>query len=54
MTMVVVTHEMGFAREVGSRLLFMDEGLILEEGIPEEMFRNPQNARCREFLSRVL
>jgi len=54
MTMVVVSHEMGFAREVGSRLLFMDEGVILEEGVPAEVFRNPQTARCREFLSKVL
>jgi polar amino acid transport system ATP-binding protein len=54
MTMVVVTHEMGFAREVGSRLLFMDEGMILEEGLPADVFRDPQNERCREFLSRVL
>jgi len=54
MTMVVVTHEMGFAREVGSRLLFMDRGLILEEGLPAAVFRDPQNERCREFLSQVL
>jgi ABC-type histidine transport system ATPase subunit len=45
---------MGFAREVGSRLLFMDEGLILEEGLPADVFRDPQSERCREFLSRVL
>jgi ABC-type polar amino acid transport system ATPase subunit len=54
MTMVVVTHEMGFAREVGSRMLFMDQGLIIEEGNPREMFANPQHARTREFLSQVL
>jgi arginine/lysine/histidine transport system ATP-binding protein len=54
MTMVVVTHEMGFAREVGSRVMFMDEGKIAEEGAPEELFGNPQNARTKEFLSKVL
>ncbi|WP_027717282.1 amino acid ABC transporter ATP-binding protein [Desulfovirgula thermocuniculi] len=54
MTMVVVTHEMGFAREVGDRVLFMDEGRILEEGPPGEVFGNPQNERLRAFLSRVL
>ncbi len=54
MTMVVVTHEMGFAREVGSRILFMDEGEIIEQGTPKEIFDNPQNDRTREFLSKVL
>ena len=54
MTMVVVTHEMGFAREVGSRILFMDEGVILEQGTPEAIFDNPQNERTRSFLSKVL
>ena len=54
MTMLVVTHEMGFAREVGSRILFMDEGKILEQGTPEDIFDNPQNDRTREFLSKVL
>ena len=54
MTMVVVTHEMGFARKVASRVLFMDEGRIVEEGPPEELFGNPQNARTKEFLSKVL
>ena len=54
MTMVVVTHEMGFAREVGSRILFMDEGRIVEQGTPAEVFDNPQNPRLREFLSKVL
>ena len=54
MTMVVVTHEMGFAREVGSRVLFMDGGYIVEEGTPEEVFSNPQNDRTKEFLSKVL
>ena len=54
MTMVVVTHEMGFAREVGDRVLFMDEGLVLEEGTPKEIFENPQNPRTRDFLRKVL
>lgn len=54
MTMVVVTHEMGFAREVGTRLFFMDEGLIAEEGKPEEVFENPKHARTKEFFSKVL
>lgn len=54
MTMVVVTHEMGFAKEVGTRVMFMDEGKIAEEGTPEEIFGNPQNPRTREFLSKVL
>jgi len=54
MTMVVVTHEMGFAREVGSRMIFMDEGVILEEGDPKEMFANPQHERTKLFLSRIL
>ena len=54
MTMVVVTHEMGFAREVGSRVLFMDEGHILEEAAPEEIFSSPKNHRLQTFLSKVL
>jgi len=54
MTMVVVTHEMGFAREVGDRILFMDEGIIMEEGTPEELFGNPKKERTRAFLSKVL
>ena len=54
MTMAVVTHEMGFAREVGTRVMFMDEGIILEQGTPEEIFSNPQEARTQEFLSKVL
>ncbi len=54
MTMVVVTHEMGFAKEVGSRILFMDEGIIQEQGSPSDIFDNPQNDRTREFLSKVL
>ena len=54
MTMVVVTHEMGFAREVGDRVLFMDGGLILEEGSPLDIFGNPQNPRTQDFLNKVL
>lgn len=54
MTMVVVTHEMGFAREVGNRVLFMDEGKILEQNTPTELFNNPQHPRLQEFLSKVL
>lgn len=54
MTMVVVTHEMGFARSVATRVLFMDEGNIAEQGAPEGFFGNPQNPRLREFLSKVL
>lgn len=54
MTMVVVTHEMGFAREVGSRILFIDQGRIQEENNPEEFFGNPRNPRLKEFLSKVL
>lgn len=54
MTMVVVTHEMGFAREVATRCLFMDEGKILEQAPPQEFFANPKNARLQDFLSKVL
>lgn len=54
MTMAVVTHEMGFAREVGTKVLFMDEGVILEEGTPGEIFGNPKQDRTKEFLSKVL
>ncbi len=54
MTMAVVTHEMGFAREVATRVLFMDEGRIMEQGTPEQIFGNPQNERTKEFLSKVL
>ena len=54
MTMVVVTHEMGFAREVGNRVIFMDEGKILEENTPAELFAHPQNPRLQDFLSKVL
>lgn len=54
MTMVVVTHEMGFAKEVASRVLFMDNGMILENAPPEEFFANPKNPRLKEFLSKVL
>jgi len=54
MTMVVVTHEMGFAREVGDRVIFMDGGQIIEEGTPEQIFNNPQNHRTQEFLAKIL
>ena len=54
MTTVIVTHEMGFAREVSDRVLFMDGGIIAEEGSPEEIFGNPKNPRTKEFLSKVL
>ncbi len=54
MTMAVVTHEMGFAREVATRVFFVDEGHILEQGTPEQVFDHPKNARTREFLSKVL
>ncbi|WP_236335899.1 amino acid ABC transporter ATP-binding protein [Paenibacillus auburnensis] len=54
MTMVVVTHEMGFAREVGDRVLFMEQGVVVEEGAPEQLFGNPSHERTQEFLSKVL
>lgn len=54
MTMVIVTHEMGFAREVASRVIFMDQGIIMENGTPEEVFMNPKNERTKLFLSKVL
>ncbi len=54
MTMAVVTHEMGFAKEVGSRVVFMDQGVIIEEGTPSEIFENPKNPRLQEFLAKVL
>lgn len=54
MTMVVVTHEMGFAREMGDRVLFMDEGVLVEEGPPEQLFSQPKNERTKAFLSKVL
>ena len=54
MTMVVVTHEMGFAREVASRVVFIDEGVIKEEAEPKEFFANPKDVRLKEFLSKVL
>ena len=54
MTMVVVTHEMGFAREVATRVLFMDEGIIMEQNTPQEFFEHPQNPRLKDFLSKVL
>ena len=54
MTMVVVTHEMGFAREVANRVVFLDEGEFVEENAPEEFFTNPKNERLKTFLSKVL
>ena len=54
MTMVVVTHEMGFAREISDRVIFMDDGIIAEQGSPNEIFGNPRNPRTKEFLSKVL
>lgn len=54
MTMVIVTHEMGFAREVATRVLFIDQGMVMESGTPEEVFNNPKNERTRLFLSKVL
>ena len=54
MTMIVVTHEMGFAREVSDRVIFIDEGIIMEQGTPEEVFANPQNPRTIDFLNKVL
>ncbi len=54
MTMIVVTHEMGFAREAGDRMIFMDDGIIMEENTLEEMFKNPQNPRTKEFLEAIL
>ena len=54
MTMLVVTHEMGFAKEVANKVLFIDEGVIKEQNTPQEFFTNPQNERLKEFLSKVL
>ena len=54
MTMIVVTHEMGFAKEVGDRVIFMDQGVIMEQGTPEEIFDNPKNERLRAFLGKVM
>lgn len=54
MTMAVVTHEMGFAREVATKVIFMDQGMILEEAAPKEFFENPQNPRLKDFLKKVL
>ena len=54
MTMVVVTHEMGFAREVADRVLFMADGALIEEGTPEEIFDNPKSDRLKDFLSKIL
>jgi putative glutamine transport system ATP-binding protein len=53
-TMLCVTHEMGFAREVADRVIFMDDGQILESGTPEHFFEHPDNERCRQFLSKIL
>ena len=54
MTMAVVTHEMGFAKEVADRVLFIDQGIIMEEGTPEELFNNPKSPRLKDFLSKVI
>ena len=54
MTMIVVTHEMGFAKKVAHRIIFMDEGRIVEEGTPEEFFANPKEERTRAFLNKIL
>ncbi len=54
MTMIIVTHEMGFAREVGKRVIFMDAGKIVEQGGPEDIFGNPKNPRLKSFLKKVL
>ncbi|NLY50896.1 MAG: amino acid ABC transporter ATP-binding protein, partial [Firmicutes bacterium] len=54
MTMVVGTHEMGFAREVGDRVIFMDDGKVIEQGPPNEVFQNPRNERTQLFLSKIL
>jgi general L-amino acid transport system ATP-binding protein len=54
MTMVVVTHEMGFARKVADKMVFMDEGKIVEQASPDEFFANPKTDRCRQFLSQIL
>lgn len=54
MTMVIVTHEMGFAKEVANRVIFIDDGKILEEATPEEFFNHPKNPRLKDFLSKVL
>ena len=54
MTMAVVTHEMGFAREVADRVLFIDQGIIMEEGTPEEVFSNPKSPRLKDFLGKVI
>jgi ABC-type polar amino acid transport system ATPase subunit len=54
MTMVIVTHEMGFAKEVADRVLFMDNGIIIEEGTPKEVFETPKNERTKSFLNKIL
>jgi len=53
-TMVVVTHEMGFARQVADRIVFMEDGQIIEEGVPEHFFTNPENDRVKQFLSKII
>jgi len=54
MTMIVVTHEMGFAREVADRVIFIDQGVIQEEGVPEDFFGNPKHPRLRDFLGKIV
>jgi polar amino acid transport system ATP-binding protein len=54
MTMIIATHEMGFARDIADRVLFLDEGQVLEEGPPEQIFTSPREARTREFLQRII
>jgi len=54
MTMMVVTHEMGFAKEVGTRLIFMDEGMVVEDGDPTQIFNNPKHPRTQDFFSKIL
>ena len=54
MTMIIVTHEMGFAREVATRVMFMDEGTVMEDGTPDQLFNHPENERTRGFLSKIL
>ena len=54
MTIVIVTHEMGFAKEVADRVMFMDEGIIMEEGTPDDIFNHPKNQRTKEFLDKVM
>ena len=54
MTMVIVTHEMGFAKEIATRVMFMDEGVIIEEGTPDDFFTNPKDERAKQFLKSIL